>query len=153
MSTEIEAKEVTVGKLFSPDFVFKIPIYQRPLSWEKDNFDQLFEDILDAINSEQKQYFLGSIILQEHEHDENRFDLVDGQQRINSLAILMAVIRDYTDISDLKYGPAWFLCIDSMQGHNLKNKIYIDITNISRNNYIYTSITRCSKISNLIFVK
>ena len=102
MSTEIEAKEVTVGKLFSPDFVFKIPIYQRPLSWEKDNFDQLFEDILDAINSEQKQYFLGSIILQEHEHDENRFDLVDGQQRINSLAILMAVIRDYTDISDLK---------------------------------------------------
>jgi len=101
MSTEIEAKEVTVGKLFSPDFMFKIPIYQRPLSWGKDNFDQLFEDILDAINSEQKQYFLGSIILQEHEHDKNKFDLVDGQQRISSLAILMAVIRDYANIPDL----------------------------------------------------
>jgi uncharacterized protein with ParB-like and HNH nuclease domain len=102
MSTEIEAKEVTVGKLFSSDFMFKIPIYQRPLTWEKDNFDQLFEDILDAINSEQKQYFLGSIILQKYEDDENKFDLVDGQQRISSLAILMAVIRDLTDISDLK---------------------------------------------------
>ena len=100
MSNEIEAKEVTVGKLFSPDFMFKIPIYQRPLSWEKDNFDQLFEDILDAINNDQKQYFLGSIILQEH--DKNKFDLVDGQQRISSLAILMAVIRDLTNISDLK---------------------------------------------------
>jgi len=33
MTTEIEAKEVIVGKLFSPDFMFKIPIYQRPLSW------------------------------------------------------------------------------------------------------------------------
>lgn len=100
MATEIEAKEVTVGNLFSPDFMFKIPIYQRPLSWGKDNFDQLFEDILDAINSNQEQYFLGSIILQEH--DKNKFDLVDGQQRISSLAILMAVIRDSTNISDLK---------------------------------------------------
>lgn len=102
MLTKIEAKEVTVGQLYSPDFMFKIPIYQRPLSWEKDNFDQLFEDIFDAINSNEKQYFLGSIILQEHEHDKNKYYLVDGQQRISSLAILMAVIRDFTDIPDLK---------------------------------------------------
>jgi len=102
MSTEIEAKEVTVGKLFSPDFMFKIPIYQRPLSWEKDNFDQLFEDIFDAVNSNEKQYFLGSIILQEHEHDKNKYYLVDGQQRMSSLAILMAVIRDSTSNTKLK---------------------------------------------------
>ncbi len=57
MSTQIKAEEVTVGKLFSPDFMFTIPIYQRPLSWGKDNFDQLFEDIFDAINSNQEQYF------------------------------------------------------------------------------------------------
>lgn len=62
MSNEIEAKEVTVGKLFSPDFIFNIPIYQRPLSWEKDNFDQLFEDIYDAMICRQK-HFLDSIIL------------------------------------------------------------------------------------------
>jgi len=102
MTIKIEAKEITVGQLFSPDFRFKIPIYQRPLSWGKDNIEQLFEDILDAINSNQKQYFLGSIILQEYEDDKNKFDLVDGQQRISSLAILMAVIRDVTNISDLK---------------------------------------------------
>ena len=102
MSAEIEAKEVTVGKLYSPDFMFKIPIYQRPLSWGKDNFDQLFEDILDAMNSNEKQYFLGSIILQEHEHDKSKYYLVDGQQRVSSLAILIAVIRDSTDISNLK---------------------------------------------------
>jgi len=102
MSTEIEAKEVTVGKLYSPDFMFKIPIYQRPLSWKKDNFDQLFEDIFDAMSSNEKQYFLGSIILQEHEHDKNKYYLVDGQQRISSLAILMPVIRDSTHNTKLK---------------------------------------------------
>jgi len=102
MTNEIEAKEVTVAKLFSPDFIFKIPIYQRPLSWERDNFDQLFEDVHDAVISKEKQYFLGSILLQEHEHDKNRFYIVDGQQRISSLAILMAVIRDSTKNPKLK---------------------------------------------------
>ncbi|RKY63447.1 MAG: hypothetical protein DRQ02_12605 [Candidatus Latescibacterota bacterium] len=62
--------------------MFKIPIYQRPLSWEKDNFDQLFEDIFDAMGNNEKRYFLGSIILQEHEHEKNKYYLVDGQQRI-----------------------------------------------------------------------
>lgn len=102
MTTEIEAKEVQVGKVFSPDFIFEIPIYQRPLSWEEDDFDQLFEDIFDAMNNNENQYFLGSIILQEHEQQKNKYYLVDGQQRISALAILMAVIRDFTDISDLE---------------------------------------------------
>jgi uncharacterized protein with ParB-like and HNH nuclease domain len=109
MTTEIEAKEVTVGKLYSPDFIFKIPIYQRPLSWERDNFDQLFEDIFDAMSNNEKQYFLGSIILQEHEHEKNKYYLVDGQQRISALAILMAVIRDFTSISDLKQSLTRYL--------------------------------------------
>lgn len=43
MIAGIEAKEITMGKLFSHEFRFKIPIYQRPLSWNKENFDQLFE--------------------------------------------------------------------------------------------------------------
>jgi len=109
MPTEIEAKEVNVGKLFSPDFIFRIPIYQRPLSWNEDNFDQLFEDIFDAWISKEKQYFLGSIILQEHAKDKNRFDLVDGQQRVSSLAILMAVIRDNTKNDNLKKKLASYL--------------------------------------------
>ena len=102
MATEIEAKEVTVSKLFSPDFMFEIPIYQRPLSWSKDNFEQLFEDIYDAMYSNENQYFLGSILLQEHKDEENKYDIVDGQQRISALAILMAVIRDFTQNVKLK---------------------------------------------------
>ncbi len=106
MSTEIEAKEITIVKLFSSDFMFKIPIYQRPLSWEGDNFEQLFEDIFDAMDNKEAQYFLGSIVLQEHEHERNEYYIVDGQQRISALAILMAVIRDFTDISSLNQSLA-----------------------------------------------
>jgi uncharacterized protein with ParB-like and HNH nuclease domain len=106
MVTEIEAKEVKVAKLFSSDFIFEIPIYQRPLSWETDNFDILFEDIFDAINDNENQYFLGTIIIHEHENANNKYYIVDGQQRISALAILMAVIRDLpltSQISNLSY--------------------------------------------------
>lgn len=108
MSSEIEAKEVAVKDLFSENFMFEIPLYQRPLTWTGNNFDELFEDIFDAMRNdeapknEQAQYFLGSVILQKDEKAGNKYDVVDGQQRISALAILMAVIRDSTNISGLK---------------------------------------------------
>lgn len=100
-TSRIEAKETRIGDLFSESFMFKIPIYQRPLSWSKDNFDQLFEDVFDSMNNNDQQYFMGSIILQETE-GKNQYELVDGQQRLSALTILLAVIRDSTDDEDLR---------------------------------------------------
>ena len=95
----IEAKEVSLGTLFSEQFLFRIPIYQRPLSWNRDNFEQLFEDIKDSMDLEEG-HFLGSIILQEV--GEHTYELVDGQQRMVALTILLAAIRDITNVEDLK---------------------------------------------------
>lgn len=142
MSTEIEAKEVTVGKLFSPDFMFEIPLYQRPLTWEKDNFEQLFEDIFDAMNTDQKQYFLGSIILQEQKDNKKKYDLVDGQQRISALAVLMAVIRDFTNISELKTSLTSYLYQKEDKYKKISAEMRIipwqDLKNMFRH-YIYQS--------------
>jgi len=97
----IEAREATLSYLFSENFVFKIPIYQRPLSWNVDNFEQLFEDIKDSMNLAEG-HFLGSIILQQVEKEQNLYELVDGQQRMIALTILLAVIRDNTTDNKLK---------------------------------------------------
>lgn len=94
--TNIEAKEVKVGDLFSPNFMFNIPIYQRNLSWSSEDFDLLFEDIYDAMNNGQNQYFLGSVLLQNTEEDK-LYEIVDGQQRLTSLSILLAVLRDNSE--------------------------------------------------------
>jgi len=100
METKIEAKEVKVGDIFSPSFMFKITIYQRNFSWSYDDFDVLFEDIAESMDSGQKQYFLGSILLQETSLA-HLYELVDGQQRLTCLAILFAVIRDSIKNEDL----------------------------------------------------
>ena len=96
----IEAKEVPLSILFSEAFIFQIPIFQRPLSWNEDNFEQLIEDIKDSMSLEEG-HFLGSIILQQHKQ-ENLYDLIDGQQRMAALTILFAVIRDITKNPELR---------------------------------------------------
>lgn len=96
----IEAKETTLGDVFSPQFLFEVPIYQRPFVWDEEKFQQLFDDIADAKESGEQQYFLGSILLQELEHP--RFEVVDGQQRLTALSLLFASIRDNTTNPSLK---------------------------------------------------
>ncbi|MBC7092343.1 MAG: DUF262 domain-containing protein, partial [Nitrososphaeria archaeon] len=96
---EINADKVKIGELFNDPLQFSIPNFQRPPSWEKDNFDKLFEDIYDAFYAKQEEYFLGSIILK---GEDNRYEIIDGQQRLTALAILLAVVRDETPDTSLK---------------------------------------------------
>jgi uncharacterized protein with ParB-like and HNH nuclease domain len=102
----IEAKEATIGNVFSPNFLFEIPIYQRPFVWDSEKFQKLFDDISDAREKGEKQYFLGSILLQELESP--IYEVVDGQQRLTALSLLFASIRDNTTNQDLeKLAQTW----------------------------------------------
>jgi hypothetical protein len=96
----IKAQETPTSNLLGENFIFNIPVYQRPFSWTSDNFDELFDDISNAMENGLEQYFLGSILLQQI--GKNFYDLVDGQQRVTAIVILLAVIRDRTTNADLK---------------------------------------------------
>lgn len=62
-----------------------IPDYQRIYCWQKKNVIRLINDVFDA-NSE---YRLGCIILQQvNKHDSLRYEIIDGQQRLTTLAML-----------------------------------------------------------------
>lgn len=105
MIAKIEAREVYLKDLFGDKFLFEIPDFQRQFAWEKENFDQLVDDIKDALDTfaGKEPYFLGSIILwtQQLEDDgSGLYAIIDGQQRLTSLAILMASLRDVTEDDD-----------------------------------------------------
>ena len=59
-----EAKDETVGELLNK-VVFSVPRNQRRYVWEKDNWDELLEDILFSCRSGKKTHFLGSIVLKD----------------------------------------------------------------------------------------
>ena len=70
---------------------FRIPRYQRPYAWENDNITDFWEDILQS----DKSYFLDHLYFNtEHVKDDGFIDIIDGQQRLLTITIFLAVLRD-----------------------------------------------------------
>ena len=93
MSTKIKGSEFPLAKIFSSDFDYNIPSFQRPYSWTEDQTRELFNDLHDFYveESSEEQYFLGSIVLVK-EDDKPHSEVIDGQQRLTTLTILLAAL-------------------------------------------------------------
>ncbi|GAX35819.1 DUF262 domain-containing protein [Nodularia sp. NIES-3585] len=96
-SSKIAATEYPISKVFSNDFVFTIPLYQRPYAWTTEQAGELLEDLITSLGDDQEKideinpYFLGSIVL--IKGDKPDAQVVDGQQRLTTLTILLAALR------------------------------------------------------------
>ena len=99
----ISTQPFKVSKLFS-DFEYVIPAFQRPYSWiDKDQCQTLWEDLTEFYDENQdsdSKWFLGSIVLYKNSYissatknEEVRY-VVDGQQRLTTLFILLAVLKN-----------------------------------------------------------
>ena len=90
----ISANQFSVSDVLGDAFVHEIPPYQRPYAWMEEQALQLFEDLRDAMQSgSEDPYFLGSIVLIKSP-GQPIGQVVDGQQRLTTLTILAAVLRD-----------------------------------------------------------
>jgi uncharacterized protein with ParB-like and HNH nuclease domain len=94
--------EIKTDKIFIMDVFeewYTIPEYQRPYVWGKDEITDLLDDIsYSAENTPNNEYFLGSYVYQHRPANQKQQfvenDLLDGQQRITTLFLLFAVVRD-----------------------------------------------------------
>lgn len=93
MSNKITGAEYPLAKIFSSDFDFVIPAYQRPYAWTDDQALELFDDLHSFYLAEPEgdSYFLGSIVLIKAE-GKPVSEVIDGQQRLTTLTILLSVI-------------------------------------------------------------
>ncbi|MBU0965689.1 MAG: DUF262 domain-containing HNH endonuclease family protein [Proteobacteria bacterium] len=98
MPVNIHATEKPLHKIFSDDYSFSIPSYQRPYAWTTEQVSELFTDLLSFLGNDSKDideinpYFLGSIVLIKKDGAPDS-DVVDGQQRLTTLTILLSVMR------------------------------------------------------------
>lgn len=86
---------------------FHVPKYQREYTWRKSEWEQLLIDIEDN----DAGYFMGSIICVNDAQsiaagDEIIFEVVDGQQRLTTLSLLLAVIHSKLAAAIESYDPA-----------------------------------------------
>src|ERR1700704_1859226 len=90
MST-IESQNLKLVDVFRA--FYTVPNYQREFVWTEEEVEQLLGDIrsehVDGANSE---YFIGSIVVCPGMGE--RFDLIDGQQRMTTLFVTICALRD-----------------------------------------------------------
>jgi uncharacterized protein with ParB-like and HNH nuclease domain len=110
----IRGSEYPIKKIFSDDFVFTIPLYQRAYAWTAEQSEELLQDLLRAMDAykdsieDLSPYFLGSIVLIK-EDDNSMAEVIDGQQRLTTLTMLLSALRGLIK-NEYAEGLTSFLC-------------------------------------------
>ena len=77
------------------DSVVRVPTHQRPFSWQTGQIEEFLEDVSRAQSADQ-QHFLGTLVLI-GEDESQELEVLDGQQRLATVAIVLACIADRLD--------------------------------------------------------
>ena len=96
---------LNISELLSGQRLFDIPVYQRNYAWEERNLEDLWEDLYYLDTS--KQHYYGTVLLKYAGRTEtryqafDRYDVIDGQQRLTTTLILISeIISQLKDVDD-----------------------------------------------------
>lgn len=98
----MKASETHLGKILEGNNQFVVPLFQRPYTWDETRWKVLWADLLELCEDETdssraKPHFMGSIVTvptRSVPEGVTKFLLIDGQQRLTTLQVLLAALRD-----------------------------------------------------------
>lgn len=101
--------EITVGpdsiaKLLADQSYVTVPSFQRNYSWEKTNVEQFVEDIFDCADND-STHFWGPVVFLRVPKEKHHYQLIDGQQRITTAIMMLALLRDFAHGLEDKFLP------------------------------------------------
>ncbi|MGE0765597.1 MAG: DUF262 domain-containing protein [Hyphomicrobiaceae bacterium] len=120
---------MTIGEMLGGRLRLRVPGYQRPYAWTVRQAAQLLDDVLLAIDDcpaeaigdkAGNDYFLGAIVLMETERSSGSgragapdatHEIIDGLQRLATVTILLAVLRDMAEDDDIDAAVAAARCL------------------------------------------
>ena len=153
MSETIEAKELRLVDIFSDDYSFEIPEYQRPYAWTTEQSGELLDDLLYAMGQvenvrDASPYFLGSIVIIKDGND-SRAQIVDGQQRITTLTILFCVLRELAAETSDKVDWHSYVCEPGRESAGIPEHFRLGVRERDRQ-FFQDNIQQMGRISDLV---
>lgn len=94
----MDARKGNIYEILNGNKQFLIPVYQRYYSWEINQCERLWNDIVDMQKSGKVGHFVGSIVNiaeQAMPTGVQKYMIIDGQQRMTTLTLLLLALRDY----------------------------------------------------------
>jgi len=97
----LSANKEKLHSFFQGTNQYQIPFFQRSYVWKKDNWEELWDNIIEEKQAlsvgEESEHFIGTIIIKQKLSETlgiNPFDLIDGQQRLTTICVLLKAIQD-----------------------------------------------------------
>ena len=94
----MQASETKLREIIQGDKQYIVPLFQRPYSWKKSQWEALWNDIIELCTTENpRPHFMGSIVTMPTSaipEGVSKYLLIDGQQRLTTIFILLCALRD-----------------------------------------------------------
>lgn len=81
----------TFGRLMGNGLHYEVPKYQRDYSWDKEQWSDLWYDLMQMID-EKDSHYMGYLVLQTS--DDKNYQIIDGQQRLTTICVLILAVVD-----------------------------------------------------------
>jgi uncharacterized protein with ParB-like and HNH nuclease domain len=95
----MQASETKLQQIIEGTKQYVIPLFQRPYSWKKSEWQMLWDDLLDLCELETpRTHFMGSIVTMPTNsipEGVSKYLLIDGQQRLTTIFILLCALRNH----------------------------------------------------------
>lgn len=95
----MDAQKGNIYQIFNGDKQFIIPVYQRYYSWDKEQCERLWNDIVNMQIQNKAGHFVGSIVnIAEKAMPTGvqKYMIIDGQQRMTTLTLMLIALRNYS---------------------------------------------------------
>jgi uncharacterized protein with ParB-like and HNH nuclease domain len=86
---------ITLNTIIGNGKSYQVPIYQRDYSWDKDDWEDLWNDITEIPSD--KTHYLGYLVLQPIKEGIESYWVIDGQQRLTTLSIIALAVTALLD--------------------------------------------------------
>ena len=95
----MQASETKLQQIIEGTKQYVVPLFQRPYSWKKSEWQVLWDDLIELCESESpRTHFMGSIVTiptNSIPEGVSKYLLIDGQQRLTTIFILLCAVRDH----------------------------------------------------------
>lgn len=102
----MKASEVRFQQLLNGKIQYRVPLFQRTYSWQLEQWEKLWDDILGIYMADKpRNHFIGAVVtlpIQDAPERAAKYLLIDGQQRLTTLLLLLAVIRKKSELIGIK---------------------------------------------------